>query len=179
MAYNFKNLADVELLSAMPETANVLVEVDGATKRAPKEAKVDVSAELVAKEALTEVPEGAEVLGVINGEIKRIPGAGLGGSSSEERIPLIVYTISGNDSYLFDKNGNSYDLPTIANAFMNRELFYYSGKENDVPSPIVGFEISTNITFKTGSGKTLLTTVSSAYNESDWLAYISETYGEL
>lgn len=179
MAYNFKNLADVELLSTMPETANVLVEVDGATKRAPKEAKVDVSAELVAKEALTEVPEGAEVLGVINGEIKRIPGAGLGESSSEERIPLIVYTISGNDSYLFDKNGNPYDLPTIANAFMNRELFYYSGGEYDAPSPIVGFDISGPIAFKTGSGKKLLTTDSSAYHISDWMAYISETYGEL
>lgn len=35
MAYNFKNLADVELLNTMPEEANVLVEVDGATKRAP------------------------------------------------------------------------------------------------------------------------------------------------
>ena len=36
MAYNFKNLADVELLNAMPEEANVLVEVNGATKRAPQ-----------------------------------------------------------------------------------------------------------------------------------------------
>ena len=36
MAYNFKNLADVELLSSMPETANVLVEVNGTTKRAPQ-----------------------------------------------------------------------------------------------------------------------------------------------
>lgn len=35
MAYNFKNLADVELLDTMPESANVLVEVDGTTKRAP------------------------------------------------------------------------------------------------------------------------------------------------
>lgn len=82
MAYNFKNLADVELLSAMPESANVLVEVDGTTKRAPKSADVDVSAELVAKEALTEVPENAEVLGVVNGEIKRIPGSGLGGNKT-------------------------------------------------------------------------------------------------
>lgn len=36
MAYNFKNLADVELLSAMPEEANVVVEVNGTTKRAPQ-----------------------------------------------------------------------------------------------------------------------------------------------
>ena len=36
MAYNFKNLADVELLNAMPEEANVLVEVNGTTKRAPQ-----------------------------------------------------------------------------------------------------------------------------------------------
>ena len=34
MAYNFKNLADVELLNAMPEEANIVVEVGGKTKRA-------------------------------------------------------------------------------------------------------------------------------------------------
>lgn len=38
MAYNFKNLADVELLDAIPEEANVLVEVNGTTKRAPQAA---------------------------------------------------------------------------------------------------------------------------------------------
>lgn len=82
MAYNFKNLADVELLNAMPEEANVLVEVNGTTKRAPlpEIPEVDVTAELVAKEALEEVPEGATVLAEVNGQIKRVPGAGLGGS---------------------------------------------------------------------------------------------------
>ena len=76
MAYNFKNLAEVELLGAMPETANVLVEVDGATKRAPKE---DGIGKLVSVEALEEVPENATVLAEVNGEIKRVPGSGLGG----------------------------------------------------------------------------------------------------
>lgn len=75
MAYNFKNLADVELLGAMPENANVLVEVDGATKRAPKE-------NFAAVEALEEVPEGATVLAEVGGEIKRVPGAGLGGETN-------------------------------------------------------------------------------------------------
>jgi len=37
MAYNFKNLADVELLNAMPEEANIVVEVDGKTKRVPSD----------------------------------------------------------------------------------------------------------------------------------------------
>lgn len=76
MAYNFKNLADVELLGAMPENANVFVEVDGATKRAPKE---DGIGKLVSVEALEEVPENATVLAEVNGEIKRVPSAGLGG----------------------------------------------------------------------------------------------------
>lgn len=76
MAYNFKNLAEVELLGAMPEEANVLVEVDGATKRAPKE---DGIGKLVTVEALEEVPENATVLAEVNGEIKRVPGSGLGG----------------------------------------------------------------------------------------------------
>lgn len=76
MAYNFKSLGEVELLNTMPENANVLVEVDGATRRAPKE---DGISKLVTVEALAEVPEGATVLAEVNGEIKRVPGEGLGG----------------------------------------------------------------------------------------------------
>ena len=82
MAYNFKNLADVELLSSMPETANVLVEVGGATKRAPQVQPVDEIAQIVGSETLVEVPEGATVLAEVNGEIKRVPSDGLGGSKA-------------------------------------------------------------------------------------------------
>lgn len=82
MAYNFKNLADVELLSSMPETANVLVEVGGATKRAPQVQPVDEIAQIVGSETLAEVPEGATVLAEVNGEIKRVPSDGLGGGNS-------------------------------------------------------------------------------------------------
>lgn len=35
MSYNFKNLADVELLEGVPEYANAFVEVDGMIKRVP------------------------------------------------------------------------------------------------------------------------------------------------
>jgi hypothetical protein len=35
MSYNFKNLADVELLEGVPEHANAFVEVDGMIKRVP------------------------------------------------------------------------------------------------------------------------------------------------
>ena len=83
MAYNFKNLADVELLSAMPEEANVLVEVNGKTKRAPN---IDVEAKIVGSETLEEVPEGATVLAEVNGEIKRVPSAGLGGAGIKTAI---------------------------------------------------------------------------------------------
>lgn len=82
MAYNFKNLADVELLSSMPETANVLVEVGGATKRAPQVQPVDEIAQIVGSETLAEVPEGATVLAEVNGEIKRVPSDGLGGGKT-------------------------------------------------------------------------------------------------
>lgn len=75
MSYNFKNLADVELLSSMPEDASVVVEVNGTTKRAPQ---VDEMAKLAGVETLTEVPEGATVLAEVDGAIKRVPGAGLG-----------------------------------------------------------------------------------------------------
>ena len=82
MAYNFKNLADVELLNAMPEEANVLVEVNGKTKRAPQAKPVDEIALIVESETLEEVPEGATVLAEVNGEIKRVPSDGLGGGKA-------------------------------------------------------------------------------------------------
>lgn len=85
MAYNFKNLADVELLNAMPEEANVLVEVNGTTKRAPQieiPEPIDEIALIVGSETLEEVPEGATVLAEVNGEIKRVPSNGLGGGKA-------------------------------------------------------------------------------------------------
>lgn len=88
MAYNFKNLADVELLSAMPETANVLVEVDGATKRAPQVKPVDEIKKIVTSEALTELPETGTVLAEVNGEIKRVPSDKVGGG-----IDAIVFSV--------------------------------------------------------------------------------------
>lgn len=91
MAYEFKNLADVELLSAMPETANVLVEVDGSTKRAPQvqiPEPVDEIALIVSSETLEEVPEGATVLAEVNGEIKRVPNDRLGGG-----IDAVVFSV--------------------------------------------------------------------------------------
>ena len=86
MAYNFKNLADVELLSAMPEEANVLVEVNGKTKRAPQ-AEVDVEAELASTETLAELPETGTVLAEVNGSIKRVPSNKVGG------IDAIVFSV--------------------------------------------------------------------------------------
>ena len=91
MAYNFKNLADVELLNAMPEKANIVVEVDGKTKRAPQvqiPEPVDEIALIVGSETLEEVPEGATVLAEVNGEIKRVPSDGLGGG-----IDTIIFSV--------------------------------------------------------------------------------------
>ena len=91
MAYNFKNLADVELLNAMPEEANIVVEVDGKTKRAPQvqiPEPVDEIALIVSSETLEEVPEGATVLAEVNGEIKRVPSDGLGGG-----IDTIIFSV--------------------------------------------------------------------------------------
>ena len=91
MAYNFKNLADVELLNAMPEEANIVVEVDGKTKRAPQvqiPEPVDEIALIVNSETLEEVPEGATVLAEVNGEIKRVPSDRFGGG-----IDAIVFSV--------------------------------------------------------------------------------------
>ena len=91
MAYNFKNLADVELLNAMPEEANIVVEVDGKTKRAPQvqiPEPVDEIALIVNSETLEEVPEGATVLAEVNGKIKRVPSDRLGGG-----IDAIIFSV--------------------------------------------------------------------------------------
>ena len=97
MAYNFKNLADIELLSAMPEEANIIVEVDGKTKRAPQvqiPEPVDEIALIVSSETLEEVPEGATVLAEVNGKIKRVPSDGLGGG-----IGTIVFSVIETPTY--------------------------------------------------------------------------------
>lgn len=82
MSYNFKSLGEVELLNAMPETANVFVEVDGGIRRAPQVQPVDEIAQIVGSETLEEVPDGATVLAEVNGEIKRVPSDGLGGGKA-------------------------------------------------------------------------------------------------
>lgn len=143
MAYNFKNLADVELLSAMPEEANVVVEVNGTTKRAPR-AEVDITAELISSETLEEVPEGATVFAEVNGEIKRIPSDGLGGSGSGA-TPLLTYCASNN--MLTNQNGENYDLTTLLDAYTQGQLFiidFYSS----LPVLVTGFSISGNVRFE-------------------------------
>lgn len=97
MAYNFKNLADVELLSTMPETAKVLVEVDGTTKRAPQVKPVDEIAKIVTSESLDEVPDGATVIAEVNGEIKRVPGDELGGKGM-----VVNFTMDNASNYKED-----------------------------------------------------------------------------
>lgn len=143
MAYNFKNLADVELLNAMPEEANVVVEVNGTTKRAPR-AEVDITAELISSETLEEVPEGATVFAEVNGEIKRIPSDGLGGSGSGA-TPLLTYCASNN--MLTNQNGENYDLTTLLDAYTQGQLFiidFYSS----LPVLVTGFSISGNVRFE-------------------------------
>lgn len=103
MAYEFKNLADVELLSAMPETANVLVEVDGATKRAPQVKPVDEIEKIVTSESLTEVPTGATVLAEVNGEIKRVPGEELGGKGMIVNFTKDSNSRTSSDTIIADK----------------------------------------------------------------------------
>lgn len=127
MAYNFKNLADVELLSSMPETANVLVEVGGATKRAPQVQPVDEIAQIVGSETLAEVPEGATVLAEVNGEIKRVPSAGLGGgkaliiksSDFDDAMAGVATTITESNPITYSANMT---FDEAVSAFANCEL---------------------------------------------------------
>lgn len=90
MAYNFKNLADVELLSAMPEDANIVVEVGGKTKRAPQvqiPEPVDEIALIVGSETLAKLPDTGTVLAEVNGEVKRVPSNQVGG------IDAIIFNV--------------------------------------------------------------------------------------
>lgn len=127
MAYNFKNLADVELLSSMPETANVLVEVGGATKRAPQVQPVDEIAQIVGSETLAEVPEGATVLAEVNGEIKRVPSDGLGGgkaliiksSDFDNAMAGVATTITESNPITYSANMT---FDEAVSAFANCEL---------------------------------------------------------
>lgn len=144
MAYNFKNLADVELLEAMPEEANVVVEVNGTTKRAPN---IDVEAKIVSSETLEEVPEGATVLAEVSGQIKRVPSAGLGGSSGYE----FIVGYNGHSEYSWVK-GNGLD-------FINRLIdgpaplvcVHATNKDHEYPS--VEMHVPYNIAIASGSGK--------------------------
>ena len=55
MSYTFKNLADIELLTEMPENANKIIEVDGSIKRISDAAS---SAKPVIIEATAEAGSG-------------------------------------------------------------------------------------------------------------------------
>ena len=99
MAYNFKHLADVELLSAMPKDAKVLVEVDGITKRAPQ---VDEIAKIISSKSLDKIPAGATMLAEVNGEIKRIPSEELGGKGIVVNFTMVnpeTGTITADKTY--------------------------------------------------------------------------------
>lgn len=114
--YEFKSLGNIEQLQEMPENANVIVEVDGAVRRAPKE---DGIGKLVETEMLEEVPEGATVLAEVNGKIKRVPGEGLGGGKS------IVFTVVENTSAVATYGAGAPPLyKTVCNCTINevREL---------------------------------------------------------
>lgn len=147
MAYNFKNLADVELLNAMPEEANVLVEVDGATKRAPH-VEVDVTAELISSEALEEVPEGATVLAEVNGEIKRVPSAGLGGSG--DAWDIMIFYNNDDDSYNWFKGDSTLLIEMLVAGKCPRTCIFYTN--NDIERPAAMFEIIYGMEISSGSG---------------------------
>lgn len=154
MAYNFKNLADVELLSSMPETANVLVEVGGATKRAPQVQPVDEIAQIVGSETLAEVPEGATVLAEVNGEIKRVPSDGLGGgktliikSSDFDNAMAGVAATTSDTTPAVTYSANMTFNEAIA-AFANCELtdarlFFVENNPTTAPVFIISYDIST------------------------------------
>lgn len=156
MAYNFKNLADVELLSSMPETANVLVEVGGATKRAPQVQPVDEIAQIVGSETLAEVPEGATVLAEVNGEIKRVPSDGLGGgkaliiksSDFDNAMAGVATTITESNPITYSAN-MTYDeaVSALANCEMMGAYLFGSREGMPLTTPMfmIGLDSTTYV----------------------------------
>lgn len=154
MAYNFKNLADVELLSSMPETANVLVEINGTTKRAPQVQPVDEIAQIVGSETLAEVPEGATVLAEVNGEIKRVPSDGLGGgkaliikSSDFDNAMAGVTTFKGSNPITYSANMTFNEaVSALANCELaDARLFFVENNPTTALIALTSYDISTYI----------------------------------
>lgn len=154
MAYNFKNLADVELLSSMPETANVLVEINGTTKRAPQVQPVDEIAQIVGSETLAEVPEGATVLAEVNGEIKRVPSDGLGGgkaliikSSDFDNAMAGVTTFEGSNPITYSANMTFNEaVSALANCELtDARLFFVENIPTTALIALTSYDISTYI----------------------------------
>lgn len=154
MAYNFKNLADVELLSSMPETANVLVEVGGATKRAPQVQPIDEIAQIVGSETLAEVPEGATVLAEVNGKIKRVPSDGLGGgkalviksSDFDNAIAGVAAATSDTTSTVTFTANMTFDeaVAALVNCKLtDARLFFVVNIPTTVPVVAISYDIST------------------------------------
>lgn len=140
MAYNFKNLADVELLNTMPEQANVLIEVNGTTKRAPQVQPVDEIAQIVGSEALEEVPENAKALVEIDGVIKRVPGGALGGNNQQS---FSMFYNEDNNKFYFETGDSLKIFSMMKNKEFPSIVLKKFGDYNDYYeySPIVKIEL--------------------------------------
>ena len=140
MAYNFKNLADVELLDSMPSDANLLVEINGTTKRAPKEAKINVEAELSNKELLEEVPENAKALVEIDGAIKRVSGGALGGNNQQS---FTMFHNEDNNKFYFETGDSLKIFSMIKNGEFPSIVLKRFGDYNDYYeyAPILKIEL--------------------------------------
>lgn len=85
MAYNFKSIADVDMVEAPAETANVLIEEDGVIKKAPKTAVGGETPDLVIS------IDGNPYLNITSDKISFTEGSldNVLAALSEKRIPIV------------------------------------------------------------------------------------------
>lgn len=83
MAYEFKKLSEVDVVTTPANTANVLIEEDGVVKRVAKTAVGETAEAILGKiaavDAAEEPADDANVLIEESGSLKRVPASSVGG----------------------------------------------------------------------------------------------------
>lgn len=112
MAYNFKSIADVEVVETPAETANVLIEENGVVKKAPKTAVGGEMADLVIR--VDDLPiifstnAGRPTVTIESGSLESVANALAAG-----RAPVVkVKSFNNFDSNVITREGGVFDCAT-------------------------------------------------------------------
>jgi hypothetical protein len=157
MAYNFKSIADVEVVAEPAESANVLIEEDGVIKKAPKTAVGGGSSSSDEFDVVIEItknPWRAELadVSVIEGSLQNVIDA------SYERIPKVkllyrCFRSSNSDAYTGEftnavvvSYGGDYNIQfNVWDYAFSLQFNEYSSENNEFTSLSIGIYGRTNV----------------------------------